>query len=52
VLQDFDLVRALLAIASEALIEHEAKRLLGKPANKWDREKLIFTTASGQPVEP
>jgi integrase len=42
----------LLAIASEALIEHEANQLLGKPATKWDRERLIFTTASGQPVEP
>jgi integrase len=42
----------LLEIAREALIEHEAKQLLGKSASEWDRERLIFTTASGRPIEP
>jgi integrase len=42
----------LLEIAKCALIEHEAKQLLGKPVNEWGRERPIFTTASGRPVEP
>jgi integrase len=42
----------LLEIAREALIEHEARQLLGNSVSEWDRERLIFTTASGRPVEP
>jgi integrase len=42
----------LLEIAKEALIEHETKQILGKPVNEWDRERLIFTTVSGRPIEP
>ena len=42
----------LLEIVREALAEHEAKQLLGNSASAWDRERLIFTTASGRPVEP
>jgi len=42
----------LLGIAREALIEHEAKQLIGNSVNEWGRERLIFTTASGRPVEP
>jgi integrase len=42
----------LLEIAREALIEHEAKQLLGNSLSEWDRERLIFTAASGRPVEP
>jgi len=42
----------LLEIARDALIEHEAKQLLGNSVSEWDRERLIFTTASGRPVEP
>ena len=42
----------LLEIARDALIEHAAKQLLGNSVSEWDRERLIFTTASGRPVEP
>jgi integrase len=42
----------LLEIARKALVEHEAKQLLGNSVSEWDHEKLIFTTASGRPVEP
>jgi Phage integrase family len=44
--------RRRLEIAREALAEHEAKQLFGNSASEWDRERLIFTTASGRPVEP
>ena len=44
--------RRRLEIVREALAEHEAKQLLGNSASAWDRERLIFTTASGRPVEP
>ena len=44
--------RRRLDIARQALIEHEAKQLLGNSVNEWGRERLIFTTASGRPIEP
>ena len=42
----------LLEIAREALAEHEERQLLGNTVNEWDCESLIFTTASGRPMEP
>ncbi len=42
----------LLGIARDALIQHESHQILGNLPNEWSRERLIFTTAGGRPVEP
>ena len=42
----------LLGIARDALIQHESHQILGNRPNEWSRERLIFTTAGGRPVEP
>jgi integrase len=42
----------LLGIAHDALIQHESHQILGHLPNEWSRERLIFTTAGGRPVEP
>jgi len=42
----------LLGIARDALIQHESHQILGNLPNEWSRERLIFITAGGRPVEP
>jgi excisionase family DNA binding protein len=42
----------LLGIARDALMAHSAMQVIGGPHPTWARHELVFTTRTGQPMEP